>query len=64
MVMTFYLDLLKGCDPAMAVQKATTSPGLKHRNSMRVAFDVSIPDHLWSQTDEKLDNVPRAEIAE
>lgn len=64
MKVRFYADLWPGLDPARSHLYASTSPPAKHPDTVRVAFDVAIPDALLFCVDAVSPEVGKVEIVE
>lgn len=63
MKVRFFLDIWPGLLPEHHSMLATTRPAKKTDGVRRVAFDVEIPDHLFTEEDIRLiDEVPAQEI--
>lgn len=53
----YYMDLWPGVDPLRYPPMVTASPGDKGARTLRLAFDLTIPDHLIHQVDGELPEV-------
>lgn len=60
----FYIDLWPGIDPLRYPLMCTQAPGEKHTNVIRIAFDVTIPDHLIYREDHHAPEVSPVVVVE
>lgn len=51
MKIRYYMDLWPGIDPLQSPPMVTALPGDKSARTLRLAFDLTIPDHLIHQVD-------------
>lgn len=62
MKIRFYCDFIKGYDPSRQVMFATTGPSTKCEGFTRIAFDVTIPDHLVLAVDAVAPEVSKIDV--
>ena len=58
MKLRYYMDLWPGLDPLRYPPMVMATPGAKSTGALRLAFDLTIPDHLLHQVDAVLPEAP------